>query len=271
MMATLRGELLLACTGVTPAIRPGPVRITLEVMGRAEEGAFERAIRRRLRRFFRERTSAPLEPRPPFDYDEIAELLPQMSNEARNIENVSAIRDQALANEYAEALGTAIGYLQRVIPVETAPVLIGGARVRPPDYEVARFRRQMAVLDRPLVVLDDLCSGWLVDDQVETLAEVYPGLHGMIRKMVGGLITDELDRKASWQLPYAKDNQLQVLLQADAPAGGLHAAILKAWEDARATESGQGGDAAAAKIGPTPSQRRGIGDPSTQSERLEAK
>src|SRR5690242_15395068 len=109
------GELLQAATGLTVALKPGPVRITKEVLGKANPTAMAKAIKRGLLRFMKGGQPKNPEP-PPFDYDEICDLLPQMAQEARNVENLAGFQTQVLADAYAEQLGAAVGYVQREIP-----------------------------------------------------------------------------------------------------------------------------------------------------------
>jgi hypothetical protein len=260
------GELLLASTGVTAALRPGPVRITQEVLGRASPVGMARAIERRLKRFMRGSEFAERVERPAFDYDEICDLLPQMVNEARNVENVAGFETQHLADEYAGVLGVAVGYIQREIPDQVAAPVIGGQRLTASDYEIASFRRKYSVIDHPLLLLDDLAAGWLVDDQVMAMKTVYPAIYNAIRGSVMAALVDAAGTKKTWRLPYDKDLQMQVLLQQSTMDGRLHDELLKRWEEKRQEESGQTKQSAAAAP-----KRTGIGDPSTQNERLEAK
>ena len=259
------GELLMAVTGLTPALRPGPIRITQGVLAQANPVAWDKKIKRRLLRFLQGKD--PKDEPPDFDYDEICDLLPEMQTEARNVENLAGFQTQFLAEKYAEQLGAAVGYVQREIPDKTAPVVIGGQRLRAPDQEIATFARKYRVMDMPLLVLDEMCRGWLVDEQVEALVAVYPAIYDAIRRTVlETIVATSLGRKG-WRLPYEQDLQLGILLREPRIDGQVHAAMLQRWEEKRSEES-QG------KSGPKPpsgAYRKGIGDPSTQNERLEAK
>lgn len=257
------GELLLASTGLTVALRPGPVRINQQVLGRANPTAMEKAIRRRLLRWLRGQEYERKEP-PEFDYDEITDLLPQMLTEARNVENVGGFETQALADAYAAQLGNAVGYVLREIPDKIQPMVIGGQRITAPDHEIAGFRRKYRVIEDPLIVLDHLAAGWLLDDEVETLATVYPAIYGAIRGCVLEALVTVATEKKGWRLPFAKDLQLGILLQQTRLDGEVHAALLKRWEEKRAEES-------KGVKQPQHQGRKGIGDPSTPSERLEAR
>lgn len=259
------GELLLAATGITVAIRPGPVRVNQAVIGKADPYAMAKAIRRRLKKFLVSPGWAPVAERPPFDYDEICDLLPQMESEARNVENVAGFREQFLADSYAEQLGRAVGYVKREIPDKIAPLLVGGQRLRASDHDVSTFKRRYQVLDRPLLVLEDLSAGWLMEDQVDALSEVFPAIYGAVLNEIMPALVDAAGTRQNWRLSYEKDLQLGILMRESKLDGQLHAQMLELWEEQRAKESGTGPAA------PQSKSRKGIGDPSTQQERLEAR
>lgn len=257
------GELLLASTGLTVALRPGPVRINQQTLRRANPVAAEKAIQSRLLKWLRGQEYERPDP-PEFDYDEICDLLPQMLIESRNVENVGGFQTQELADAYAATLGQAVGYVLREIPDKTQPEVIGGQRLRAADHLIAEFRRKYLVIERPLVVLDNLAAGWLLDDEVDALAEVYPAIYDAVRKSVLGAMVTVATEKKNWRLPFAKDLQLGILLQQPRLDGAVHTALLQRWEEKRDEES-KGVKA------PQSHSRKGIGDPSTPSERLEAR
>jgi hypothetical protein len=242
------GELLMSVTGLTKALRPGPIAITQGVLAQANPVALDKTIKRRLLRFMK--GQPPKDEPPEFDYDEICDLLPEMQSEARNVENLAGFQTQFLAEKFAEQLGAAVGYVQKEIP-----------------DKIATFARKYRVLDMPLLVLDEMCRGWLVDEQVDALVAVYPAIYDAIRRTIlETVVATSLGRK-SWRLPYEKDLQLGILLREPRIDGLVHQAILQRWEEKRDEESkGQG-----SVKPPSGTQRRGVGDPSTQQERLEAK
>lgn len=262
-MPTPLGEALLAATGVTAALRPGPIRITAKVWGEASE--LPKAIRDKLRRFVRGKELAETTEQPDFDFDEVAELLATAEEEARNVENVVGLQVQETADQYAEALGGAVGYIQAHAPAEVLPAMVGGKVMTPSDLDVSEFRRRYQVCDKPLLVLDDLAAGWLVPDQVEALMAVYPNTYDTIRRvLMEEMVTAGTD-DPDFQLPHEKDAAMQVLLQTDTIDQRLHEELSKAFEAARERESGQKADG-------TPSSAREDSinrKLATQSQRLE--
>ncbi len=145
MPTTLRGESLLATTGVTAALRPGPIGITVKVLRSAQ--GIGTHISRRMRRFARSPELSDPPDMPDIDYEEVLRLLPTATSEVNQVENLSNFYDSDLAIEYAESLGTAVGYLQSIIPMEPMPALIAGPPITPSGLEVGEFRRRYAVVD----------------------------------------------------------------------------------------------------------------------------
>lgn len=263
-MATLLGESLLAVTGVTAALRPGPIRITTALFARAE--AVERQIRAKLRKFVREPAFAPFPDLPDFDFEEVEKLLPGAESEIRNVENVSGFQAQDLADDYADALGGAVAYIRNFLPAEVLPAMVGADKLRPADLDVSEFRRRYLVADQPLAMFDEMLAGPLMPDQVEAFAEIYPALYASAREAHLVELVDAAASKPDWRLPYVKDQVLKVFLQTETLDPALQTELSKAFEAARERESGQKADGTAA-----PKARAGIGDPSTQQERLETK
>lgn len=274
MPSMLRGESLLATTGVTAALRPGPVSITMKTL-RAAEGIGVR-IRRSVRRFVRGAQLAEPPDTEPVDYEEIMGLLPQAQNEVRQVENVSGFYDADLAAEYAESLGTAVGYLQSIAPQEPLPQLIAtGAPVRPGQLDVSEFSRRYTVVNSPIVALDSLGAGYLVPEEVEALQTVYPGLYDFMRQTLEQEMIAAVAEKPSYKLPYAKEQALEVFLQTETINPQLSAELGKAFEEARARESagkappkGQPGEAQSPVVG---EGTRDPTSPATQSQKLEAR
>lgn len=273
MPSTLRGESLLATTGVTAALRPGPVSITMKTL-RAAEGIGVR-IRRSLRRFVRGAELAEPPDHEPVDYEEIMGLLPMAQNEVRQVENVSGFYDADLAAEYAESLGTAVGYLQSIAPMEPMPQLIAtGAPVRPGQLDVSEFSRRYTVVNSPIVALDSLNAGYLVPEEIEALQTVYPGLYDFMRQTLEQEMIAVVADKPSYKLPYAKEQALEVFLQTETLSPQLSTELGKAFEEARARESAgkkppkEPGGAESPVVG---QGTRDPTSPATQSQKLEAR
>lgn len=264
-MPTPLGEALLSATGVTAALRPGPIRINAAVWGKASE--VEKTIRAKLRRFVRAKDVTPPEDQPDFDFEEITDLLAGAEEETRNVENVIGLQGQAAADQYAEALGAAVGYIQAFAPAETLPAMVGKRDMRPSDLDVSEFRRRYQVADRPLIVLDDLQAAWLVPDQVEALKAIYPSMYDTIRRVLMEEMVLAGTEKPDFQLSYDKDQAMQVLLQTDTIDQKMHDELTRAFEAARERESGQKADGS-----PSSAREESINKKlATQAQRIEDK
>lgn len=259
-MGTLRGEALLAVTGITAALRPGPMSITVKILGKAK--GIEATIRRGVRRFVREKTLADPPDIEPFDFQEIADLLPHAQDEARQVENVSGFYDPQLALEYAEALGSALGYIQSIAPMEMMPALIGSGNMAPGGLDMGEFQWRYQVVDNALSVLDKLAAGILTPDEVEALEMAFPQLYGLMRTA----LEQELIAGGK-SLGYEKDQAMMVFLQSDIVDPRLHVELINTFEAAREKESGQTSQGQPTGRAPV----KGIGDVATQQEHLEAK
>jgi hypothetical protein len=218
-------ETLLAVTGLADLLAGKPRRLTV---ASAEQAAgIPKAIRRAVRKFIRgeDRGSEAID-RPAFDYDH---LLEQLSAEVRQpvIERVidGLPADAETQTGYLVAVQRAIGYLRGGMPVRSTVTATGVENRRPPDIEVARFRRAWEVAEDPLVVLADLEAGRLVPDQVRALSAMYPEIYGAIRLEVLDAIADARADKSKWKLPLTRDRRLQVLLGASTMTPALAADI----------------------------------------------
>jgi len=219
------GEQLLASSGFLAALRPGPVKATKALMQKAAK--LPDRARAKLAEAIAQDKPGKDKGLPAFDYDEMLKLLPAplsnpdgtptLEGQRRLHENVGGWPDQALANEYAGALGNAWGYLQSVFPIETLDHLSGTENVRPPEVEVTRFRRALAVVDDPLSVIDRLANNELLAAEVTTLKAAYPALCQMLQDQALEVLVEETARRRKadkeWQLPRRKDIVLRRLLE----------------------------------------------------------
>jgi hypothetical protein len=215
------GEQLLATTGVTKAIEPGPLKVTKAQLRAAAKWP-DRA-KAKLAEAIERTKPAKSTSLAPFSYDHWLEILPPPPTDARLRENVAGWPDQALAGEYARALGTAWGYLQTIFPLRTIEHLSGPENVRPPDVSVTRFRRLLGIVEDPLSAIDRLEQGELLADEVAALKAAYPALTAFLRSTaIEELVAETARQRAKdkeWNLPRRKDVMLRRLL--DQPKGSV--------------------------------------------------
>jgi len=211
----LTGELLLATTGILVALEPGPVKVTKKQLIAASK--LPDRARRRLGEWLEaDKPKAGGAP-PALDYERLLELLPPPVTEDRLRENVAGWPDQALANEYAAALGRAWGYLQAEFPIKVREHLTGPENVRPSELTLARFRRVLELVEDPLRVIDRLEEGALLAAEVTTLADAYPALLEMLREQSTDALIEETARRRAgdkeWHIPRRKELMLRRLLE----------------------------------------------------------
>jgi hypothetical protein len=215
------GEQLLATTGVTAAIEPGPLKVTKAQLRAAAKWP-DRAKARLAEAVARDKPAKSTS-LAPFDYDHWLEILPPPPTDARLMENVAGWPDQALAGEYARALGTAWGYLQSIFPIRQLEHLSGAESVRPPDVSVTRFRRLLGIVEDPMSAIDRLEQGELLADEVAALKAAYPALTTFLRDAaIEELVAETARQRAKnkdWNLPRRKDVMLRRLL--DQPKGSV--------------------------------------------------
>jgi hypothetical protein len=213
------GEQLLATTGFMAPLEPGPLRVTKRQLAAAAK--LPEHARARMQKAVAATKPTKGEALPPFDYDRMLELLTvpldQPQGRRRIEENVAGWPEQTLANEYAGALGRAWGYLQTQFPIRTREHLSGDENVRPPELEITRFRRTLAIVENPLAIIDRLESAELISAEVAALKAAYPELDGLFKTIALEALIDETakqrQRDKEWNLPRRKDLMLRRLLE----------------------------------------------------------
>lgn len=263
------GEALLAVTGVSAALAPGPLPLTVKTLGKAAPAALDRAARRRLRRFLAARGSWPeFFALPPFDYDLVLDTLPPLVPDSRATlafltENVAEFPSQILAESYMGALGRAVGYLQARFPIAQRESVMGARNVPPADLKIAPFRRALAVADNPLRVLDNLVGGILVADEVETMKALYPTLYAAVRYAVLELVVARKSDAPRWELSHERERKLRLLMGAGNDDASMRAAVRESFTRARGAakqaETPAGGAQVAMKP-PQPTRAQALAD-----------
>lgn len=153
---------------------------------------------------------------PPLDYFETLDLVSQPSDTLadRLPELLAQVLDPDLAHETGDVLMLACEFLGTAIPRATEETLLGTKNLEPSRIEWGKFMRQWAVANDPLSALTQLLAGQLVDDEVETLAQLYPVLY---ERGMRGVVVDELAAKAAredgWLPQHDQRRQLETLLQ----------------------------------------------------------
>jgi hypothetical protein len=247
MPANVLGEALLAAIGVDALLSPEPLRVTAET--RREAGKLGATIRKDLRRFL---TAAEFDrdrPLPAFKYREALELLTEQLDASHIAEKLGALKDEAEKMALDVAAGAALAYLRQLLPRRARQTSTGPQTVDPNMADLSAFRRAHAVVNRPLLVLEDLNEGALASDQMDAIAAVYPSIYDVIRQEVFLALADIKAKRPRFELSTKKDKQLQVLLQTRTWNAELARDMQKAFAEVEAAaQSGGGG----APSGPSP-------------------
>jgi hypothetical protein len=224
----MQAESLLAVTGLAPLLAGKPKYVTVADGERAAR--LPNVIRRAVRRFLHAEAAEKVD-RPAFDYDALAEQL-TAPVPAHVVEDLidSLPADADLQAGYAVAINRALAYLQGAIPLRSTDTAAGPERRRPPDLDIAKFKRAWEIAESPLVALGDLEAGRLVPDQVRAFAAMYPDLYSWTRMQVLDGIVDAKGDAPAWKLDRRRDRSLQVLLQAQQVDAALRADIAKAFQ-----------------------------------------
>lgn len=258
----LDGELMLAASGITAPLRPGPLRVTEQARNRAAR--VQRRISDLIATFldghaFEKRTKSDGPPPPSYD-DVLTWLSEPTPSEQRSSENIAGIIDDAARDEYAAALGRAWGYLQREIPARSRKAFSGRINEPPTDLDLARFWRRYQVVEDPTVVFTDMTTAALVDDQVDALATIYPELYAWAQGELVRQVVEKKIKTPKWELLRPKERIAYLLMQTSGPDGRLQVAIQQAYEAQRqaspANSPNRGGSGSGVEDAPlTPTQR----------------
>lgn len=134
---------------------------------------------------------------------------------------------------------------------------------QPNDAEVSKFERYVRAAFDPMTVLEDLESGTLTKEGVETMRELYPQLHAMTLEKLSEKLSQKKDR-----LPYEDRVNLSLLLGVpvdDTMRPDFISRTQQMWAE-KPTEGGSGGQAG----GGVGNLDLG-GNLRTEAQRLEAK
>lgn len=274
------GEALLATTGIKVALEPGPVKVTPADLQKAD--ALPGRFRARLAAFLEadepKKTAAPK----PLDYDRMLELLTEPLTDERLRENVAGWGDQEVANEYADALGRAWGYLQSEFPVRTREHLSGTENLHPRGLMLARFRRLLEIVEDPETIVDRMDEGALLAAEVQVLKDVYPAIAEMLQGSDGpipaaGIARDALATETArrrkkdpdWNLPRSKAKMLRRLLKEKRPRTEARTLgeIKRLYDEERAASEQPQPE----KPMPGEAQLKSIEQTQTRQQRIEAK
>jgi hypothetical protein len=215
----LDAETVLAVIGVDKILAGDPKFGQTE---RQKALAMPKDIRAAVNRFLSSNTLDEAAPLPDFDYRSVAKLL-------ENFDPDDPKPEQRVFELLPGDLGLEVNTLADKIAAkleERFPRVIRKSSVKadvdpPSDSELAAFARGWFVANDPMIVIRDLNEGSVSFDEVEALAEFYPGLYQRILDTVDACTDGMRARRPGWDLTYDRDQILRTLTGKEAERQSL--------------------------------------------------
>lgn len=211
-----QAEAIVAVIGIEPFIAH-----TLRQVTRAHykaAGGIPDRIDRELYRFINRDDREPPSELPPFDFDAVAELVNAETTPEQVEANIAAFGPN---DDLALAVGGVVtrikSQLSQRLPRAMHDTLAGPVSTRPPDSDIARFRRAWNVANRPLHLLDELQEFALSRDQAQALVDFYPTIFADLPPSVQQQLARKMTVQKGYELPRLKDLLLRILTQQEEP------------------------------------------------------
>lgn len=231
------GEALLWSIGVEAAMLPDPVKLTVD---RREKAArVPKIIRSKLTAYLTTKEfGTPKPERPPFDFDQIRELLMQPPRTDVALSNVVGFDnpDQALA--FTTASIRAMDYLRNAMPTHFRQTATGPVLEDPPAFEKAKFSWAWNTVEHPETLFDDLSRGCLSHIQARTFAEVYPMLYELAQGMIFDILADQKAEHPRFEVTPQKERHMLVFLGKPSWSPELIKEMQKSFESAPKEQAG---------------------------------
>lgn len=157
---------------------------------------------------------------PPFEYDDVVELLEADDEEVERRTNAlyDALPDD-IQDDVEAAATRAIAHLQNTLPKRVMKTTARVDVTPPEPFELDRFARAYRVAVDPMWALRAMAVGGLDMVMVEAMEALYPALYELIATP-GGLLDDALAamkarRGEKWDVTDDQDRQVKILIGAD--------------------------------------------------------
>lgn len=205
-------ESALATIGVDNVLRAEPKWSRKQVR---EARDLPKAMREAFDRYFSGDGFESSEALPPFDYDEVLDLV-SAGQTPEQVEALNAaVPDRELAMELGIDANRVLAWANQSIPRNKRTSLAGAEVLDQPDPEsLAQFRTRWQVANDPMVVVRDVLEGCLDADQVATVALLYPALYAEMRQAcVDARTAAIMEHGRDWEPPPDKAGYVGTLLQ----------------------------------------------------------
>lgn len=224
---------MFAAVGLLPILKAKP-RLSQHALQTAAD--WPKVTRRRILRFLSSDAFDPAADFPALDYPEVLGLVTAEQTPAQTHALFAAVPDRELATDMGlladHILQWAFGALPRSPPNPITNMPVDD----PGPASTADFRRAWNVACTPRTVLDDLCDGSLIDDQVATLAQLYPEIYRDMRAAKEEAVATMVSRRgANWEPSPLKASLLATLMQ----QSNLDPSLTAAMQQVYASEPGQ--------------------------------
>jgi hypothetical protein len=173
-------------------------------------------IRRRILRFIASDSFSPGNDVPDFDYGETLRHVTQEGHQLTPEQAqalLAVLPDQDMALDLGVQAGRILTWADGIMPRDTEPSVLGARPADPDAHATADFRRVWQVALDPMHVLDELEDGSLADDQVQTLALLYPQIYAEIRQAITDQVAAMEARHKGWEPSPQKAAMIQMLRQ----------------------------------------------------------
>ena len=199
------GEALCAVTGIFPD-KPASL-----ADGRAAAG-LHGIWRTSVKEFFdRDKPLRFKRSKMPMSYDKARDLLNSPDDDP--IWLASKIEDEGIATAYLTAISNAREYLRAQWPVLSIERYPSSQLVEPGRVTVAKMSMLFASVNEPSVILDEMLSHSLQDEQVTAAKTVFPNLFSMLMQLIEERSYIELTKVKSWIAPWSQERVLRRLYQ----------------------------------------------------------
>lgn len=233
MPTPLEVEAMFAGVGLLPILEAKP-RLSQHALQTAAD--WSKVTRRRILRFLSSDAFDPAADFPPLDYPEVLALVSTGQTPAQTQALFAAVPDHELATDMGLLADSILQWANGALPRSPPNPVTNMPVDDPGPAPVADFRRAWNVLCDPRTVLDDLCDGSLIDDQVATLQQLFPALYQDMRAAQAETVATMVSRRgASWEPTPTKAALLATLMQRSDFDPSLSAAMQQVY----ATEPGQ--------------------------------
>lgn len=197
-----------------------------------------KAMREAFDEFFKGDGFKSSEALPPFDYDEVLELVSAGQTPEQAQALAKAVPDPELAMELGIEANRVLAWANQSIPRAPRTAATGATMLDPPDAEsLAQFRTRWEVACDPMVVVRDVLDGSLDADQVATIALLYPSLYAEMRQAcVDAMTAAAMEHGKDWEPSPDKEGYVRTLLQQTATDLSLAASIQESYQQQAAAK-----------------------------------